>query len=235
MSTPTLKVMTAYCEHSIDDENLIELKTADAPLYSYKMYGYLRMAIPFITLPAELQSYLIDDFTEPMFNSAVSTVTEDKTTNFIVPLGEDYARYEIACCRIKQVDYFGNVTYVPVEIQYIDAIGSVVVTATEENPIPAGSVLTFDFYKDGAFAHNLTPEVMSIIATAFELAWNIRFSENWLDRKPKIDDKSFSTQNIANKQNSDTARIEEIKRRLAGQMRRFEKNKWNLRLVRGEQ
>lgn len=226
--------MTAYCEHSIDDENLIELKTADAPLYSYKMYGYLRMAIPFITLPAELQSYLIDDFIEPMFNSAVSTVDTDKTSNFVVALGTEYKDYEISSCRMKLVDYFGNVTFVPIDHQYINSIGNVVVTASEENPIPAGSVLTFDFYKDGSFAHDLTPEVMSIIATAFELAWNIRFSENWLDRKPKIDDKSFSTQNIANKQNSDTARIEEIKRRLAGQMRRFEQNKWYLRLVRGE-
>lgn len=48
--TDILKVVIEYCDQYVDDLNLEELKVSDFPLYAYKMWGYLRAALPFLII-----------------------------------------------------------------------------------------------------------------------------------------------------------------------------------------
>lgn len=229
--TPILKVITDYCEQYVDDEIMSGLKETSAPLYFRKMWGLLNAAIPYFNMPPEIQFFLVGDkgephLKEPDYNAYTHTTEETYSTDFTVALGDEYKGFELCSCRIKTVTPTQKVIYTPISVTYDPESGSVTVPLDSDKEITAGTVLDFDFYTDGYFTQDLSVQQMMILGFCFELVWNIRFSENWLDRKPKIEDKSFSIQNIANKQNSDTARIEEIRKRLAREMQKYEQNCW---------
>lgn len=236
--TPILKVITEYCEQYVDDENLNGLKAASAPLYFRKMWGLLNAAIPYFNMPPEMPVYLMGTeaepkLTAPEYDAYDYITTEIHSSDLVIELGDEYKNYELCACRMKTVTRTQKVIYTPIPVTYNKANATVTIPATEENPIPENTVFDFDFYTDGYFHRNLTPQMMMILGFSFELVWNLRFAENWLDRKPKIEDKSFSIQNIANKQNSDTARIEEVRKRLAREMQKYEQNCWYTQVMGG--
>lgn len=234
--TPILKVITDYCEQYVDDEILSGLKETSAPLYFRKMWGIFNAAIPYFNMPPEMPEYLMGtsdnpQLTEPNYDAYIYTTAESHTTPLTIELGEGYKGFELFSCRIKTVTPTQRVIYTTADATYDPFTGNVTIPADEQNPISAGTVFDLDFYTDGYFERDLTPQQMMILGFCFELMWNIRFAENWLDRKPKIEDKSFSIQNIANKQNSDTARIEEIRKRLAREMQKYEQNCWYTQIM----
>lgn len=230
MSTPILKVITEYCEMYIDDIRMKELALTDAPLYARKMWGYLRIAIPLFTKPAEVRDFLLGTdpgtyLVEPQYTSAKATVAAEQTADYTIYLGEQYAGYSLCACRIKETDDLGNVYYTPIsQFTYNAEVGSITIPAAEENPIPAGSTFDFDFYTDGQFANDLPVEVMNILGMCFSVAWQNRFNMNWLNMTPKPEDKSFFEQNRANKETADTKRLEELRKNLAEEMRAYEQN-----------
>lgn len=136
----------------------------------------------------------------------------------VMATAADYAQYDICSCRIRTYDDLGNVVLTPLAVSYDSASG----TVTLPQSFDEDTELEFDFYKDGYFVNALSPRAMDVLASAFEYVWTIRLSETALDRLPKVEDKSFFTQNVANKQNSDSARNREVYERFRNKMQRYE-------------
>lgn len=228
--TPTLKVITEYCAIFVKDEPLESLAAEDMPLYARRMWGYLNAAIPLFTFPAEMQEYLLGteeqpNLTPPTYDSTLYTVSEELTTDTVVSLGDEFVGYELFCCRIRQTDMFGNVSYAPApNVTYDSEAGTITIAASVDSPVPVGTVYEIDFYTDGAFVHTLNAEEMKILGYCFQIVWQNRFNNDWLNLIPKIDDRSFSEQNRANKENADTNRLREMYVQLANEMRRYEQN-----------
>lgn len=228
--TPTLKVITEYCVIKVDDVTLESLAAEDMPLYARRMWGYLNAAIPLFTLPAEMQEYLLGteeqpNLTPPTYDSTLYTVSEELTADTVVSLGDEFVGYELFCCRVRQTDMFGNVSYSPApNVTYDSEAGTITIAASADSPVPAGTVYEIDFYTDGAFAHTLSAAEMDILGDCFEIVWLERFNNNWLSLIPKIDDRSFTEQNRANKENADTAKLKEMCSRVYDKMRRYEQN-----------
>lgn len=228
--TPILKVITEYCAVYVDDINLQALAEEDTPLYARRIWGYFRPAINLFNLPAKMPLYLSGTpenpkLTEPIYGSTQYTITEDKTADFTLELGDSGKGYELFCCRIRTFDDFGNVIMLPTSVASYDSeTGIVTFTANAENPILKGTIFDMDFYTDGCFAETLSPEIMNILGMCFQVVWQTRFMNDWLSNVSKVEDKSFFEQNRANKIKADNERFQLLQTNLAQAMRRFEQN-----------
>lgn len=231
--TPFLKVLTEYCTVYVDDERLNELRVSNMPVYANTLMTYFRPAITRFSIPNTMQDYLVGSTGEHknIIESRFGTyrfVAEDNISEYTVSLGEEYIGYELfAASEIKR-NGIGELYTIPAHnAEYNSATGDIVL----HGDIAKGTIYDFDFYSDGAFKNSLTMEIMNILGLCFQLVWENRFSENWLDRVPQIDDKSFSVQNKANKQNADTARLKELSNNLYSAMRRYEQKQYYKHIV----
>ena len=228
--TPILQLATEYCAQYVNDINLQEKAQEDMPLYARIMWGLIKASIPLFVIPRNIQQYLVGtsenpNLIEPTFDSVTKTVVQLLNTDTVVPLGEQYANYELFCCRQRVTDNFGNVYYVLApNVTYDETTGNITIAASEENPIPAGTVYEIDFYTDGYFKNTLSNEQMLILGYCFQVIWQTRFNNDLISNISKIEDKSFTEQNRANKMNADTNRLDSIRRQLAEQMRSYEQN-----------
>ena len=227
--TPVLKVLTEYCSIYVDDINLSDLASDDPALYGRRMWEYLRVAIPLFQIPPEMQEYLLGTetnpkLTVPTYDSTTITLSGDSDS---VDLGADYKGYDICSCRVRSVNRAGDVILTPIESSY-DAETAIVTFSTT---IAGGTVLDFDLYTDGKFIEDLTPSIMNILGICFQCVWQDRFNTDWLSIVSKVDDKSFSEQNRANKMRADTERLNQVRRKLAEEMRRFSQNLYYKQIV----
>lgn len=228
--TPILKVISEYCDIYVDDINLQALAVEDKPLYARRMWGYLRAAIPLFNLPAEMPEFLMGTvdspkLIEPVYGSLTYTTTQDITDSFTLTLDDGGKGYELFCCRVREFDDFDNVILLNTSgVTYDAEAGTVTFTATEDDPIPKGTTFDMDFYSDGSFAETLSAEEMNILGICFQEVWQTRFNNDWLSNVSKVEDKSFSEQNRANKIKADTERLREIRTIRAEAMRRYEQN-----------
>ena len=227
--TSILKILTEYCAVFVDDVRLEELAVTDPPLWARRMYGYFRAAVPLFNLPAEMPEYLMGSdtapkLTEPIFKDKVYRAGREEISDFTVALGEDFEGFDLCSCRLRSYNGRGEVVMIPIPSEYDADSGSVVIHASESLPVPEGAFLDFDLYRDGYFHNTLSPEMMNILAMCFQCIWQERFNTDWLSNVSKIEDKSFFEQNRANKMNADSARLRELREKLAGEMRRYEQN-----------
>ena len=237
MSTPILKVISQYCGAYVDDIRLQELAETNPPLYARRMYNYFLPAISLFNQPANMQEYFFGtsdnpNFTDPLINNTSYLVEDTETSDFIVSLGESFAGYELIACQVKTYDALDNAILTPIAISYTtDGGGNITVHATTENPVPQGAILEFDFYTDGSFSKDLSPEIMNLLGMCFKVVWQNRFNTNWLSMVPKIEDKSFFEQNRANKMNADSNKLQNDVRWLNEELQKFENNLYIRKIV----
>ena len=236
MSTPILKVLSQYCGVYVDDIRLQELAEANPPLYARRMYNYLRPAITLFNQPAHMQEYFFGtyenpQFVDPVMDSTVYLVEDEESTDFIVTLGAAYSGFDLCACQVKTYDDLDNAILTPIQITYDEASGNVTVHATPKNIVPQNAILVFDFYTDGEFQKDLSPEVMNILGMCFKVVWQNRFNTNWLSMVPKVEDKSFFEQNRANKMNADSNKLQNDVRWLNEELQRFENNLYIRKIV----
>lgn len=229
MSTPILKVISQYCAAYVDDIRLQELAQTNPPLYARRMYNYFLPAISLFNQPESMQIYFFGtaenpNFTYPVMDSTSYTMEDAEKNDFIVNLGSEYAGFELCACQVKTTDALNNTILTPISISYDISTGNVTVHATSSNLVPANAVLEFDFYTDGAFSKNLTPEIMNLLGMCFKVVWQNRFNTNWLSMVPKIEDRSFFEQNRANKMNADSNKLQNDIRWLNEELQKFETN-----------
>ena len=72
---------------------------------------------------------------------------------------------------------------------------------------------------------------MNILGMCFQVVWQDRFNTDWLSMVTKIEDKSFYEQNRANKMKADTERLNQLRQKLYGEMRRYEQNLYQKQTV----
>ena len=228
--TPFLKIITEYCAQYVNDQNLIGLASEDMPLYARRMWGFFQAGIPYFTIPAEMQNYLLGteenpNITLPKYDSLIKTVVAELTQDTVVDLGEGFIGYELFCCRVRNTDDFGNIYYTAApNVEYDSAAGTITIHATAENPVPQGTQYEIDFYTDGNFSHTLNAEQMKILGYCFQVVWQTNFNNDYISNVAMIEDRSFGVQNKANKMNADTARLREVRNQLYDEMRRYEQN-----------
>ena len=225
MATPILQVITQYCEMYADDYRLATIRESNPALYLRQMWFFLRVAVSYFTIPAEMPRYLYGTedepkLTEPTFADTVYTLDHDETDSFVIPLGEGFAEYELASCRERVTEEDGRITFYEVDFAYDAQTGDVSITGS----YPAGTVFEFDFANDGEFANTLTPDMMDILGTAFGVAWRERFNADWLSLVSKVEDKSFKEQTRSSDKRANTEQIEAMRSSLAGKMRRLSQN-----------
>lgn len=236
MSTPILKVISQYCGVYVDDIRLQELAETNPPLYARRMYNYLLPAISLFNQPATMQEYFFGNaenpnFIDPVVDSASYYVDEAESFDFIAPIGSSYSGFDLCACQVRTSDALGNTVLTPISISYDQSSGNVTVHATTENPVPKDSVLEFDFYTDGEFVKDLSPEIMNILGMCFKVVWQNRFNTNWLSMVPKIEDRSFFEQNRANKMNADSHKLQNDIRWLNEELQKFENNLYIRQIV----
>ena len=236
MSTPILKVISQYCGVYVDDIRLQELAETNPPLYARRMYNYLLPAISLFNQPADMQNYFFGtaenpNFTDPQMDSTSYLVEDNENSDFIVPLGASYAGFDLCACQVKTYDDLENVILTPISVSYDSETGNVTVHANNQNPVHQDDVLEFDFYTDGSFKNDLSPEIMNILGMCFMVVWQNRFNTNWLSIVPKIEDKNFFEQNRANKMNADSNKLKNDLRWLNEEMQKFETNLYIRQIV----
>lgn len=230
MATPVLKVITQYCSILIDDINLDALARENMPLYARRMWSYLQAAIPNFTTPSGMLPYLLGTtdspkLIDPIYANFKYVTEDDLTEDKVIALGEDGKGHELFCCRIETVDKRDRIIMVPTNLaKYDSENGTVTLTASEKNPIPKGTIFDMDFYTDGYFIEDLSVEIMRILGLCFQVIWQTRFNNDWLSNIPKVEDRSFSEQNRANKEKVDSERLEKYKSGLNSAMRTLERN-----------
>lgn len=230
MTTPILKVITQYCTILIDDINLDALARENMPLYARRMWSYLQAAIPNFTTPSGMIPYLMGTpdapkLIEPIYGSFQYITAEDLTEDTVITLGDSGKGYELFCCRIETIDKLDRVTMVPTNLAtYNSEEGTVTLTASTDKPIPKGTIFDMDFYTDGYFKEDLSVEIMRILGLCFQVIWQTRFNNDWLSNVSKVEDRSFSEQNRANKEKADNERLAKYKSNLNSAMRAYERN-----------
>lgn len=232
MATPCLQVITQYCEAYVDDIRLSEVRESAPALYLRQTWFFLRVAISLFVHPVEMQAYLLGEqnrpmLSEPMFADTSVTLDTDMEGSRTIPLGLEYAGYELASCRMRDTAPDGYVTYYAVDFAYDGQTGDLTVNGS----YPAGTVFDLDFANDGVFLNTLTPEMMDILGTAFGLAWRERFNADWLSLVAKVEDKSFKEQTRSSDKRANTEQIEAMRVSLAGKMRKFEQSQYYKKFV----
>lgn len=229
--TPILKVITQYCSVLIDDINLETLANENMPVYAWRMWAYFQAAIPLFTTPSTVVPYLVGTgdnpkLIEPKYSNYKYTAADDITSDEIINLDDNGIGHELFCCHIQTYDKIKDeIIMLPTSVaKYDNETGTITLTASEENPIPKGTIFDMDFYTDGYFKEDLSVEIMRILGMCFQIIWQTRFNNNWLSNIPKIEDRSFSEQNRANKMKADTERLKGMKNDLHQAMNKLEQN-----------
>ncbi len=227
--TAVSDLIRKYCAVYVDDCNLSDLSVSNPALYFTRMWSYLLPALSLFKIPEAMTDFLFGsaqnpNLKEPKTNFTRYMARSDAQNPISVPLGLEFIGFDLCSASIRNTDPDGNVFFSPVTCEYDSEMGTVSVSASAENPIAAGTVFEFDFYKDGFFTNTLSPDMMNIIGMCFQVVWQDRFNTDWLSMVSKIEDRSFSEQNRANKMRADTERLEMLMKKLSGEMRRFEQN-----------
>ena len=238
MSTPLSKIIAEYCICYVDDIRLQDLADTNPALFMRRASSYLLAAIPLFNLPAEMPAYLLGDkkypkFIEPLYENKRYTVSGDKTEPFTIQLDEELIGYELFSAQILYLQGNSVITMPTSLCVYDRDYATITINASEENPVKDNTTFDFDFYTDGYFMEDLSPEIMSILAKCFNVVWQTRFNNDWLSNVSKTEDKSFFEQNRANKMNADTTRLNQLMNALNAEMSRFETNQYYRQSVSG--
>lgn len=176
----------------IDDIRLQEQMTISPALFYRGMSLYVKNALPMMSRPPELLTYLQKEMQDAAY-ADFEWVSTEASKSAATAVNTGATGYEICSCVIVQIMDDGRVLQTPYEVSY-DAETGVVTFPVQS---AAGISYQLDFYTDGSFA-DMTDSQIRLFGQAIALVWDERFTSNWIDRTPKINDSSFATVNEAN-------------------------------------
>lgn len=214
MGTKWASVVTQYT--SINDERLSEEARTTPALYYANMAGYMTLAIPSFSNPPAMQAYLTGKAARMATEDYIASSGQSGET--VISTGKQ--GYDICSAAIVTEDDMGNPVFVPAEVEYDSVAGTVIY----KGEIAEGEQISMYFYADGEFDNELSPEIMRILGLGIQLAWESRYIADWLNRTPKIQDKTFTLPNGANQERADTERLRMLRENFIDEMRRFEEN-----------
>lgn len=215
MGTSWASVITDDALLLINDLRLNGEMAENPALFFRKMCFYMKNAIPRFNRPPEMSGWLT--YTEPTYNALTSTVQEEQYTDYVIDSG--LAGYDLMSAGVVTQDVYGNPIYTPVaNVVYDNTTGDITIPASYSEPIPAGTVYSFDFYTDGAFDNDLTDAQRRILALCIQYVWETAFANDWLNRAPRAKDRSFDAGNVSSQTRANTERINAVKRTLDDEM-----------------
>lgn len=220
MGTPWTEIICNYAMPVMDDVRLIDQMGENPALFFRRMALYMDLAIPIVSRPPELDSYLNYELTRPNYDDMIwrstSESLEGETTVETTMTG-----YDLFSCSLREVDESGVVTSTPVSgVTYDPETGTVVFPQQET----VGLEYNVDFYTDGSFYYDLTEAQKRLLGLAVGVVWDERFSRNWLNITQKIKDASFDTVNESNYMREVQNRLFMNRHLLNDELRKYEQD-----------
>ena len=113
MGTPWTEIICNYAMPVMDDVRLNDQMGENPALFFRRMALYMDLAIPMVSRPPELDSYLNYELTKPEYDDFIwrstSESLEGETT-----VETSMTGYELFSCSLREVDDSGVVTSTPV-------------------------------------------------------------------------------------------------------------------------
>lgn len=220
MGTPWTEIICNYAMPVMDDVRLIDQMGENPALFFRRMALYMDLAIPIVSRPPELDSYLNYELVKPVYDDMIwrstSESLEGETTVETTMTG-----YDLFSCSLREVDESGVVTSTPVSgVTYDPETGTVVFPQQET----VGLEYNVDFYTDGSFYYDLTEAQKRLLGLAVGVVWDERFSRNWLNITQKIKDASFDTVNESNYMREVQNRLFMNRHLLNDELRKYEQD-----------
>lgn len=220
MGTPWTEIICNYAMPVMDDVRLIDQMGENPALFFRRMALYMDLAIPMVSRPPELDSYLNYELVKPVYDDMIwrstSESLEGETTVETTMTG-----YDLFSCSLREVDESGVVTSTPVSgVTYDPETGTIVFPQQET----VGLEYNVDFYTDGSFYYDLTEAQKRILGLAVGVVWDERFSRNWLNIQAKIHDASFNTVNESNYMREVQNRLFMNRHLLNDELRKYEQD-----------
>lgn len=220
MGTPWTEIICNYAMPVMDDVRLIDQMGENPALFFRRMALYMDLAIPMVSRPPELDSYLNYELVKPVYDDMIwrstSESLEGETTVETTMTG-----YDLFSCSLREVDESGVVTSTPVSgVTYDPETGTVVFPQQET----VGLEYNVDFYTDGSFYYDLTEAQKRLLGLAVGVVWDERFSRNWLNITQKIKDASFDTVNESNYMREVQNRLFMNRHLLNDELRKYEQD-----------
>lgn len=220
MSVSFSTLLTRYAMSEIKDINWTrELEMSAARFFRAKS-DLVIASIPLFNRPPEVQGWL--GYKAPEYDDYLYTAGDDVPSQNPVVIATGKAGYEL-CSAVKVgTDAAGFAAYTPVSVEYDQETGTVTVPA---GVLSSGDQIDIDFYTDGVFEREITPEMCSILAQCMAVKWFERdFGNDWLDNKNKIKDKSFDVGSVSAQMTAVTTRKKENRLALNDRLLHFEQN-----------
>ena len=220
MGTPWTEIICNYAMPVMDDVRLIDQMGENPALFFRRMALYMDLAIPMVSRPPELDSYLNYELVKPVYDDMIwrstSESLEGETTVETTMTG-----YDLFSCSLREVDESGVVTSTPVSgVTYDPETGTVVFPKQET----VGLEYNVDFYTDGSFYYDLTEAQKRLLGLAVGVVWDERFSRNWLNLTMKVKDASFDTVNESNYMREVQNRLFMNRHLLNDELRKYEQD-----------
>lgn len=220
MGTPWTEIICNYAMPVMDDVRLIDQMGENPALFFRRMALYMDLAIPMVSRPPELDSYLNYELVKPVYDDMIwrstSESLEGETT-----VETSMTGYELFSCSLREVDESGVVTSTPVSgVTYDPETGTIVFPQQET----VGLEYNVDFYTDGSFYYDLTEAQKRLLGLAVGVVWDERFSRNWLNITQKIKDASFDTVNESNYMREVQNRLFMNRHLLNDELRKYEQD-----------
>ena len=220
MGTPWTEIICNYAMPVMDDVRLIDQMGENPALFFRSMALYMDLAIPMVSRPPELDTYLNYELVKPVYDDMIwrstSESLEGETTVETTMTG-----YDLFSCSLREVDESGVVTSTPVSgVTYDPETGTVVFPQQET----VGLEYNVDFYTDGSFYYDLTEAQKRILGLAVGVVWDERFSRNWLNLTMKVKDASFDTVNESNYMREVQNRLFMNRHLLNDELRKYEQD-----------
>ena len=220
MGTPWTEIICNSAMPVMDDVRLNDQMGENPALFFRRMALYMDLAIPMVSRPPELDSYLNYELTKPEYDDFIwrstSESLEGETT-----VETSMTGYELFSCSLREVDDSGVVTSTPVSgVTYDPETGTVVFPQQEA----VGLEYNVDFYTDGSFYYDLTEAQKRLLGLAVGVVWDERFSRNWLNITMKVKDASFDTVNESNYMREVQNRLFMNRHLLNDELRKYEQD-----------
>lgn len=220
MGTPWSEVICNFAMPLIDDVRLTDQMGENPALFFRRMVLYMDLALPMLSRPPELDSYLRYELVKPIYDDYLWVSTEESLEGETT-IETGMTGYELFSCSLRETDESGVVISTPVsDVTYDSETGAVTFPKQET----AGLEYNIDFYTDGSFYHDLTDAQKRLIGLAVAVVWDERFSRNWLSISMKIKDSSFETVNESNYMREAQNRLFMNRHLLNDELRKYEQD-----------